>query len=124
MHCKVAEVHLRLQVVNRPSGQVSGLIVVARVGSNSCVSTINGTPCHVLHGTDEASSATHDEASVPVLRQEQFETNAGADNPVDLEIGLGILGIRSYRLDRLKNHVRQPQLPNGIDTKLIGRLAE
>ena len=100
VHREKAEVYLRLQIIERPTGRVAGQPLVAGVGPNCRITLVDRIPGAVLHRPDESAAAAHDEPPVPRVRQQQFKTDGAANDTLHINEagGMGIfLEIRCRR---------------------------
>ena len=86
MNAHVAKVDLCLDVVQRPARLHSGRPLMARVGSDRRVSLVDRMSSKVRYSGHKAATTAHDESPVPLVREQQFESNRTADEAFNINM--------------------------------------
>ena len=81
MHCEVAEIHLALEIVQRPR-RVGDPALMAGIGADRRVAGVYRPAGLILDLTDEPAAAAHHELPVPFVGQEEREMDLAADDAV------------------------------------------
>ena len=110
----MTEVLLPLGVVERPAG-LDTVPGVPGVGPDRRVAALQGAAAMrvqrarlVLHGSDEAAAAAHQEAAVPVVGQQELEVDLRLDGPGHLAVRRQ-LGLARHTLGRADPQIDQRQ---------------
>ena len=122
MDGEVAEVHLALEIVERPR-RVGDAALMPRVGADRRVAVVHRHPGLILNLADEAAAAAHHEPAVPLVGQEQGEVNLAADDAVHAAMrDANGAGRRRRHRGRLRHlHIRQLQHRQVRALGVIGR---